>query len=508
MSSHHHNPFVILCDRSANEDAGDCYGFMLVWSGNHKAEAELDQVGGARLVMGVSEDGFSWRLAPGERFRTPEVILSYTKDGLNALSQNYHRIILNNVCPPRFCDMKRRVLINNWEATYFDFDEEKLLSIASQARELGIDLFVLDDGWFGARRNDKAGLGDWTANKSILPGGLSRLGKALNGMGMDFGLWVEPEMVNEDSDLYRAHPDWALKDPDRLPMIARDQLVLDMGRAEVREYLFKALDRLLSEAPISYLKWDFNRPCANMYSNALPAERQGETAHRFMLGTYALLERLTKAHPGVMIEGCAGGGGRFDAGMLYYCPQIWCSDDTDAVLRLKIQKGTSYGYPVRTMGSHVSAVPNHQTGRTVPFSTRGIVALSGTFGYELDPRRLSGDEKRAVREQIALFHRFDRLISEGSYYRLDREETENYCTAWEFVSPDRSEALVFAIVTEVEANPPFLRVLLRGLEPEALYRLEDTGELFTGAALMFGGYALPQLFGDYTAAMLHFIKEK
>ncbi len=504
MSSHHNNPFVILCDREVTEDSGDCYGFMLMWSGNHRAEAELDQAGGVRLVMGIHEDGFSWLLEPGESFRTPELILTYAAGGLNALSHNCHRLLRENVCPPEFRHSRRKVLLNNWEATYFDFDTDKILSIAAQAKDLGVDLFVLDDGWFGQRSDDKAGLGDWFVNEKKLPGGLARLGSALNGMGLDFGLWIEPEMVNEDSDLYRAHPDWALRDPGRAPMVARDQLVLDMGRTEVREYLFGCIDRLLKEAPICYLKWDFNRSVANLFSSALPAERQGETATRFMLGTYALLFRLREAHPGVMIEGCAGGGGRFDAGMLFFCPQIWCSDNTDAVQRLRIQKGTSYGYPVFTMGSHVSAVPNHQTGRSVPLGTRAVVALSGTFGYELDPGKLTGAEKAAVRDQIAVFHKYSELIRSGRYYRLDRTEAEEGFTAWAFVSEDRCEALVSVVDTNVEGNPRFHHILLKGLVPDAVYRLEGSDRRFSGAALMYGGYTLPQMFGDYPAAMLHF----
>ncbi len=507
MSSHHHNPFVILCDRTADEDTGDCYGFMLAWSGNHKAEAELDQAGSARIVMGVSEDGFSWMLSPGEQFWTPEVILSYTADGLNDLSHHYHHIIRENVLPPMFRHRNRQVLINNWEATYFDFTAEKLLGIAAQAKELGVDLFVLDDGWFSDRRTDDAGLGDWYANETILPGGLEYLGRKLTEMGLKFGLWIEPEMVNEKSALYRAHPEWALYDPDRLPMIARNQLVLDMGRQDVQDYLFSAIDKLLTEAPVSYLKWDFNRPVANFYSHALPPERQGETAHRFVLGTYTLLERLNKAHPDVMIEGCAGGGGRFDAGMLFYCPQIWCSDDTDAIQRLKIQKGTSYGYPASTMGSHVSAVPNHQTGRITPFGTRGAVALSGTFGYELDPRKLNEEEKTAIREQIEWFHQYDTLIREGDYYRLDRAETESQFTAWEFVLPDRSQAMVSVVFTDVEANAAFPYLRLRGLKPEGTYYLEGSKETFSGAALMYGGYSLPQPSGDYPAVILHFLQK-
>ena len=501
MSSHQSNPFVILCAPDTTERQGEAWGFMLMYSGNHLEEISGDQTESVRLVSGIHPEGFGWKLAPGESFQTPEAILSYSAEGLNALSRNYHRVIREEVIPPRWRGTRKPVLVNSWEACYFDFDAEKLLKLARSAKELGMEMVVLDDGWFGRRNDDTTSLGDWTCNEEKLGCSLKELAERIHGLGLNFGLWVEPEMISPDSDLYRSHPDWALSDPGRRPMISRKQLVLDMGREDVQEYLFGALSRILESARIEYVKWDFNRSVANCWSGVLPADRQGEAAHRFMLGTYRLLERLTEAFPEVMIEGCSGGGGRFDAGMLYYCPQIWCSDDTDAVERLEIQKGTSYGYPVCAMGAHVSACPNHQTGRTVPFETRGIVAQAGTFGYELDPSRLTEDEKKAVKEQITAFHRYETLIAGGDYYRLDEEEGD--CTAWMFASPERDRALVSIVCTHVRANGPFPLVRLQGLDPDRMYRREDTGETLSGAALMYGGISFPQFHGDWPAAQVY-----
>ena len=501
MTSHQSNPFIILCDPETTERQGDCAGVMLMYSGNHLEEVSSDQVGSTRVICGIHPEGFRWKLAPGESFQTPEAILSFSAEGLNALSRNYHRLIRDEVIPARWRGTKKPVLVNSWEACYFDFNAEKLLKLARNAAALGMEMLVLDDGWFGKRNDDTNSLGDWTCNEEKLGCSLKELSEKIHAEGLKFGLWFEPEMVSLDSDLYRAHPDWALTDPGRDPMVARHQLVLDMGRKEVQDYLFDSISAILKGAQIEYVKWDFNRSVANVYSRVLPADRQGETAHRFMLGTYRLLERLTEAFPDVMIEGCSGGGGRFDAGMLYYCPQIWCSDDTDAVERLEIQKGTSYGYPVCTMGAHVSACPNHQTGRTVPFATRGVVAQAGTFGYELDPAKLTEDEKKTVKAQIAAFHRYEDLIEQGDYYRLD--EGEKDYTAWMFISPDQGEALVSVVATHVRANAPFPFVRLQGLDPEKTYLREDTGERLTGAALTQGGISLPQFLGDYPAVQIH-----
>ena len=506
MSSHHHNPFVILCDPQTTENQGLCYGCMLVYSGNHKTEIEMEQAGNVRLVMGLHDENFRWRLNAGETFYAPEVILSCSENGLNALSGNYHRIIRENVCDRKYLNMRRPVLINNWEATYFDFNAEKILALARQARDVGVEMFVLDDGWFGKRNDDNAGLGDWYVNEEKLQGGLGALSGEINKMGMKFGLWFEPEMVNEDSDLYRKHPEWALKDPARKPVMARNQMVLDMGNPEVQEYLYDSISKVLDHASISYVKWDFNRSAANVYSNALPPERQGEASHRFVLGTYALLERLTAKYPDVMIEGCAGGGGRFDAGMLYYSPQIWCSDNTDPIARLAIQSGTSYGYPVSTMGSHVSASPNHQTGRTTTLHTRGVVAMSGTFGYELDLNQITDEEKEEMKRQIETFKKYYWLIQKGTYYRLKDDRRDPFYEAWEFVSEDQSKALLNVVLTDVHANSEIPWVRLHGLAADRHYRLEGTDEVYLGAALMQGGCGVKVYAGDYPAVQLHYVE--
>lgn len=505
MSSHQSNPFVILCDPDTTESNGNAWGFMLMYSGNHLEEISADQAGSVRLVSGIHPDSFSWTLNPGESFHTPEAILSYSADGLNALSRNYHRIIRDEVIPPRWRGVRKPVLVNSWEACYFDFNAEKLLNLARSAKELGMEMLVLDDGWFGTRNDDSTSLGDWFCNEGKLGCSLKDLSGRIHAIGLKFGLWFEPEMISIQSDLYRSHPDWALTDPDRNPMVSRRQLVLDMSRKDVQDYLFDAISRILKDAEIEYIKWDFNRSVANVWSRALPASAQGETAHRFILGTYALLDRLETAFPSVMIEGCSGGGGRFDAGMLYYCPQIWCSDNTDALERLEIQRGTSYGYPPCTMGAHVSACPNHQTGRSVPLETRGIVAMAGTFGYELNPEKLTDEEKQTVKARIAAFHRYEMLIVEGDYYRLDEKEGDE--TAWLIVSPDKTEALLSIVSTHVRANGPFPLVRLQGLDPERIYRREDTDETMTGVALMSGGISFPQFHGDFPAQQIYFRAE-
>lgn len=506
MSSHHSNPFVILCDKNCTEDAGSCYGFMLMYSGNHLEEAERDQTGSTRIISGIHPDGFSWLLNPGDSFQTPEALLSFSASGLNGLSGQYHRLLQKRVIPAKYQHTKRPVLINSWEAAYFDFNAEKILRIARSAKELGIEMLVLDDGWFGHRNDDNSSLGDWTVNEEKIGCSLKTLSEQIHALGMQFGLWFEPEMISEDSSLYQAHPDWALADPDRNPTLARNQLVLDMSRPEIVDHLFDAMSAILNHARIEYIKWDFNRAVTNLFSTNLPAYRQGELAHRFILGTYRLLDRLLKRYPDLIIEGCAGGGGRFDAGMLFYCPQIWCSDDTDAIERLEIQRGTSYGYPVSAMGSHVSASPNHQTGRAVPLHTRGIVAQSGTFGYELNPEGLSDAEKKEIRDQIAAYHQYSDLIAQGRYYRLNELDSSEDFSAWMFVSEDQSEALVNLVMTHIRANGPFPFVKLCGLSAEKAYRLDGTDQVYSGAALMHGGYSFALPFGDYAAIQLHFLE--
>lgn len=497
-SSHQQNPTVLLCEKDCTEDRGGCFGAALMYSGCFQTQIERDQLGQVRLVMGLHPDTFRWKLEAGAAFYTPEAILSWSDQGFAGLSHQFHRVIREHVCRGKYKLAERPVLINNWEATYFSFDEEKLYNIAEQAAKLGVDMLVMDDGWFGVRGSDSSGLGDWYVNERKLKGGLAKLVQKIRGLGMSFGIWLEPEMVSEDSDLYRAHPEWAIRIPGRQPMRGRYQLVLDMSREDVREYLYEAISSLLRSADISYIKWDMNRNVCDWYSTLLPPDRQGEAPHRYVLGLYELLERLNTDFPDVLFEGCCGGGGRFDAGMLYYCPQIWCSDDTDAYARTKIQYGTSFFYPVSTIGSHVSAVPNHQTGRVTPLSARAVTAMAGSFGYELDLNTLTEEEKEAVKDQISRFREYGPLIHNGHYYRLSDPQKENR-GIWSFVEKDQSAALVQGVLFHAEPNMVGHPVRLKGLKKEALYRIRETGEVYTGAALMHGGILLPRGWGDYMA---------
>lgn len=505
-SSHHQNPTVLLCSPDCTETSGSCIGAALMYSGSFQTKIQLDQMEQVRLVMGINPELFRWELKPSEVFDTPEVIMSYSSNGMEKLSHNFHKVIREHVCRGKYKLAERPVLINNWEATYFDFNEEKILKIAEQAASLGVDMLVLDDGWFGKRDDDCSGLGDWFVSEEKLNGGLGKLAEKIKSLGMKFGLWFEPEMVSEDSDLYRSHPDWAIKIPSRDPVRSRYQLVLDMINPEVRDYLFGAISDILKNADISYIKWDMNRSICDWYTPCLSAENQGEMPHRYVLGLYELLERLTTAFPDVLFEGCSGGGGRFDAGMLYYCPQIWCSDDTDAFERTKIQYGTSFFYPVSAIGSHVSAVPNHQTGRITPIETRAVTAMAGSFGYELDLNTLSHDEKQEVKEQIVRFKKDGPLIHNGLYYRLSDSLNDKYAM-WGFVSEDKKEVLVHGVIFRTEPNRTQYLVKLRGLLPDTNYRLAENGEMYKGSALMNGGILLPKSWGDYASIEMHFISE-
>ncbi len=501
-SSHHHNPFAVLASPDTTEQTGECLGAMLVYSGNFKMEFEVSQMGSTRLVAGISDDFFAWTLEPGQSFTTPEVLFSYTSEGLEQLSAQYHQFLQNHVVRSSWKNKPRPVLINNWEATYFDFTGEKIYQIARQAKELGVEMMVLDDGWFGQRSNDLTGLGDWFVNEEKLGCSLSSLITRIQSLGMKFGLWVEPEMVSPGSQLGQEHPQWVLSAPGRNPVTSRSQLVLDLGNPEVVDYLDRVLSRLLEENDIAYIKWDMNRNMTDVYSHALPKERQGEAYHRYMLGVYELLERLTTRFPHVLFEGCAGGGGRFDAGMLHYFPQIWCSDDTDAIHRLKIQHGTSFGYPPISMGSHVSASPNHQTGRSTPFATRGVVAMAGAFGYELDLQLLTQEEKEQVRSQIATYKRLQPLVLEGRYHRLTNAMEDSCFTAWQFTMPDKSLAAVSVVCKDPGANPMPIHIKLRGLAADKRYRESLNGKVYTGAALCHAGLTLPIMAGDYPALQI------
>ncbi len=509
ISSHQANPFVILCAPDASETDGACYGVSLVYSGSFLAEAQVDMFGQTRLTMGINPTDFRWRLAGGESFQTPETVLVYSERGLGELSRRYHRLYREHLCRGRYREERRPVLINSWEALLYDFDAAKLLALARDAAELGIEMLVIDDGWFGRRNDDQSSLGDWTVNEQKLGGTLAGLAASLHRQGMKLGLWIEPEMVSENSELYRAHPDWCLRIPGREPARGRYQLVLDMSRDDVVEYLTATLSTLLADNDIDYVKWDMNRPLTDVWSANLPAEQQGEVMHRYVLGVYRLLERLVVAFPDVLFESCSSGGGRFDPGMLYYTPQIWCSDNSDAASRLLIQYNTSFGYPVSAMGSHISPCPNHQVGRTTPLKTRGVVAMAGTFGFELNLCGMTEEDKRLMKAQTAFYKAHYALINRGDYYRLTNPY-EDTPVAWQFVSRDRTQALVGFVQRLARPNPrPFI-LKLQGLIPEALYRVtvdgQEQSELFIGGLLMQAGFALPQPKKDYDGYYIELVQ--
>lgn len=482
-SSHEHNPFVILKRPAADEFQGEAMGFSLVYSGNFLAQAEVDTHGSTRMLMGIHPDGFDWKLEKGESFQTPEAVMVYTDKGLNHLSQTYHKLYQRRLARGYWRDKARPILINNWEATYFDFTEERIVEIAKKAKECGVELFVLDDGWFGQRSSDKAGLGDWVANRDRLPEGIEGLAERISSLGMKFGLWFEPEMVNKDSDLYRAHPDWILQTPERTNSHGRFQHVLDFSRKEVVDAIYEMMSKILGNAKISYVKWDMNRSITECFSAALPADRQGEVFHRYILGVYDLYERLTSRFPEILFESCASGGARFDPGILYYAPQGWTSDDTDAVERLKIQYGTSYCYPVSSMGSHVSVSPNHQLNRETPLYTRANVAYFGTFGYELDLNKLTEEEQKEVKEQIAFMKEYRDLFQFGTFYRLSSPFEKNI-TAWMSVSEDKKTAIVgwYRVLNPV--NDSYTRLKLCGLLEDVEYTIEGQKGTFFGDELM------------------------
>ena len=489
-SSHQYNPGVILAGKNTNEDSGSCYGMLFVYSGNFLVEAEKDQYDQTRIQMGLTDELFAYPLEAGAEFTAPEVILSYTNKGLSRLSQQYHHCIMNHICQGKYVHANRPVLINSWEAAYFEFTGDTIVELAKEAKELGIDMVVMDDGWFGKRNDDNSSLGDWYVNEEKLGGTLTKLIERVNAEGVKFGIWIEPEMVSEDSDLYREHPDWAITIPGRKPVRSRNQLVLDFSRKEVRDEIFKRICAVLDQGNVEYIKWDMNRSLADIYAP--------NVTYDYVLGVYDFLEKLTNRYPDILIEGCSGGGGRFDAGMLYYTPQIWCSDNTDAINRTRIQYGTSFFYPVAAMGSHVSAVPNHQTGRVTSMHTRGVAAMSGTFGYELNPALLNAKEKAEIRAQLAQYREYQELIREGDYYRLSNPFQDNFA-AWMVVSDDRSKALVSVIRLTAEANPPAAYVTLKGMEEDAFYREKTTGKVYPGAALMEAGILLPAAVSEYEA---------
>ncbi|MGN1183613.1 MAG: alpha-galactosidase [Oliverpabstia sp.] len=466
-----HNPFIALKRPHTTEHQGEAYGFSLVYSGNYLAQVEVSTFDMTRVMLGINPEDFRWELTQGESFQTPEVVMVYSDQGLNKMSQAYHRLYRKRLMRGEWRDKARPILLNNWEATYFDFNEEKILNIAKKAKEAGVELFVLDDGWFGARNDDYRGLGDWYVNLEKLPDGISGLSRKVEELGLKFGLWVELEMVNKDSDLYRAHPDWIISVPERFECHARHQNVLDFSRKEVVDYIYEMIAKIISESSISYIKWDMNRYMTEPYSKGTDPSQQGKVMHKYILGVYDLYTRLTTQFPYILFESCASGGARFDPAMLYFAPQTWTSDDTDASERTKIQYGTSYVYPIVSMGSHVSAVPNHQLHRITPIETRANVAYFGTFGYELDLNLLSEAELENVKKQIVFMKEYRNLIQvDGDFYRL-LSPFEGNETAWMVVSQDKEEAVAGFYQKLNKVNASWLRLKLAGLDEDTLYEV-------------------------------------
>ena len=482
-SGHAQNPFIALISKGGNEDHGDAYGFNLVYSCNFKAEVEVDYNNSARVIMGINYDDFGWNLLPGETFYTPEAVLVFSPEGLGGMSRAFHRLYNNNLVRGEWKHKKRPLLVNNWEGTGMDFDDDKLSAIAAWAKETGIEMFVMDDGWFGRRNDDTSSLGDWFVNEEKLKGGISSLVRRVKAMGLKFGIWYEPEMISPDSDLYRAHPDWAIHVPNRVKSVGRQQYVIDMTRGDVRDYLFDIMSEVLAHNDIDYLKWDFNRNISEAGSALLPPERQKEFYHRYILGTYELMDRITKAYPHLLMEGCSGGGGRFDPGILYFSPQIWCSDNTDALSRVDIQFGTSLCYPASVQGAHVSASPR------ASYETKRNVAMWGSFGYELDPAKISEEARNEIKAQIADYHKYYDLIHYGDLYRIICPWDDPYTCAWQFTDEEKTQALLTVLIKFKKERRNFF-IRLKGLDPEKYYRLEETGDVFSGALLMNAGVSL------------------
>lgn len=505
-SGHQEHPFQALVTRGTDQEHGKVYGMHFVYSGSFIAQAERTQFDMVRMVMGIHAEEFCWRLQPGEAFQAPEVILVYSSQGLGKMSRSYHDFYRSHMIRSPYNHRKRPVLINNWEATYFNFDTEKLLSIAREAKKSGIEMLVMDDGWFGKRNNDDSSLGDWVVNTDKITGGLKHLVDEVNKIGLEFGIWVEPEMISPDSRLYRAHPDWAIHIQGRTATQSRCQYVLDLSRKEVRDYVYDAVSAILHSANIRYVKWDMNRQLSDLGSSCLPPDGTQELLHRYTLGVYELQERLVTEFPELLLENCSGGGARFDPGMLYYSPQIWCSDDTDAVERLMIQEGTALIYPLCSMGAHVSDCPNHCVGRVTPFETRGHVALAGTFGYELDVTRISQEDRDMIPRQIAMYHKYHELVREGDYYRIASYGENHQYDCWAVAAKDKSEVLVTYVQVLAVPNAHSRKLYLRGFDSSAVYRLEETGEEFTGELLEKYGFLVRPVPGDFCSRLLHFVR--
>jgi len=506
-SSHQEHPFIALVGENTTQSYGDVYGFNFVYSGNFLGQVEKNQFNSLRVVMGIHPENFGFKLDTGDEFYSPEVVMVYTNQGLGHMTRTYHDLYRNHLIRSSYLRKPRPILINNWEATYFDFDNEKLLDIARTAKECGIEMLVMDDGWFGNRKDDNSSLGDWWVNETKIKGGLKKLVEDVNEIGLKFGIWFEPEMISPDSRLYRQHPDWAIAIPGRIPCRSRNQYVLDITRKEVRDYAYNCVAKILKSANIEYVKWDMNRQLTDISSACLEADRQGELMHRYILALYEMQERLIVEFPNLLLENCSGGGARFDPGMLYYSPQIWCSDDTDAIERLSIQEGTALIYPLSTMGAHVSVCPNHTVGRVTPFETRGNVALAGTFGYELDVTKLSEEDKEAIPQQIATYRMFNKLIREGDYYRLASYSENNYYDCYQVVSKDKSEALITFVQVLNQPNMHSIKIKLQGLDDNKIYKIEGKEETYHGETLKKAGILIERLNGDFQSKLLHLIEQ-
>lgn len=505
QSSHHEQPFIVWKDKYATQTQGDVYGMHFVYSGNFLAQIERTQFDRIRVVMGIHPENFCWKLEAGEAFAAPETVLTFSHNGIGRMSRNLHDFYRRHLIRSPYKDKKRPILINNWEATYFDFNTDKLLQIARRAADLGIEMLVMDDGWFGERNDDNSSLGDWVVNEEKITGGLKHLVDEVNKLGLQFGIWMEPEMISPKSELYQKHPDWAIQLSGREGSLSRNQYVLDLSRREVLDYVYEAIAKILRQANIAYVKWDMNRQLSDLGSMELAADRQGELSHRYVLGVYELQERLLEEFPELLLENCSGGGGRFDPGMLYYSPQIWCSDDADAIERLSIQEGTALAYPLSTMGAHVSDCPNHTVGRVTPFETRGHVALAGTFGYELDITKIAKEEQEMIPQQVEMYHKYNDLVREGDYYRLASFRENHVYDSYMVVSKDRSEALVTYVQVLAQANMGSRKLRLTGLDAEKNYQLENGG-IFGGDLLMNEGMLVPSMMGDYCSKLYHFIR--
>lgn len=506
-SSHQEHPFIAWMDPDTTQTQGDVYAMHFVYSGNFQAQIEKSQFESIRVTMGINAEDFCWKLKQGQCFTAPEVVLTFSSEGMGNMTRNLHDFYRDHMIRSKYTHIKRPILINNWEATYFDFNTEKLLSIAKRASELGIEMLVMDDGWFGHRNDDSTSLGDWFVNEEKITGGLKYLVDEVNKLGLKFGIWMEPEMISPDSKLYEQHPDWAIAVPGRTATLSRNQYVLDLSRKEVRDYVYDMISNILHSANIEYVKWDMNRQLSDMGSYELPADRQGELYHRYVLGVYELQERLITEFPDLLLENCSGGGARFDPGMLYYSPQIWCSDDTDAVERLKIQEGTALMYPLSAMGAHISVCPNHTVGRNTPFETRGNVALTGTFGYELDITKIPEKDQEMIPQQVQMYHKYNDLVREGDYYRIASYRENHEFDCYLVAAKDKKDILVTFVQVIGRPNYHSRCIRLQGLDPKMNYLIEGTDHVYGGDLLMNAGLQVENLWGDAQSKLYHLIAE-